>query len=63
MTQADKMLQYYADLLHKAGGKQRITVDGQSVTFGDLEKKHAKWERKVALQKGDRPEVRRIDLS
>lgn len=63
MTQADKMLQYYADLLHKAGGKQRITVDGQSVTFGDLEKLNAKWKREVARQKGGRPEIRSIDLS
>lgn len=63
MTQADKMLQRYEDLLHKAGGKQRITVDGQSVTFEDLEKKHAYWQREVARQKGIRPELRRIDLS
>jgi len=57
MTHAERMADKYADLLEKIGGLDRITVDGQTYTYADLEAKYQFWARKVARQKGTRPAV------
>lgn len=56
------MVAKYEQLLLENAGAHSVTVDGQSVTFTDLEERYEKWQRKLAAEQGTRPRVAQIDL-
>ena len=61
-TFAERMKAKYEKLLEENAGLDRVDVDGTTVSYEDLEEKHAYWARKVAREKGRRPQAAQIDL-
>jgi len=45
-----------------SAGLDSVMVDGQSVRYVDLEAKYRYWKRKVAREKGQRPQAASINL-
>ena len=62
-TFAQQMVEKYRTLLADSAGLKSVTVDGQSVTYGDLERLLEHWENKVAAEGGRRPRAASIKLS
>lgn len=61
-TFAEDMVEKYQTLLLANAGVKSVTVDGQSMTMDDLERKLEYWSRKVAAANGTRPRVMQINL-
>ena len=62
-TFAEQMVEKYRALLADNAGLKTVTVDGQSVTYGELERLLEHWENKVAAEGGRRPRAATIKLS
>ena len=62
-TFAEQMVEKLEALLLKAAGHSSISVDGQAVTYSDLEAKYNYWKRQVARESGAKPLIADIDLS
>ena len=62
-TFAQQMVEKYRTLVADNAGLKSVTVDGQSVTYGDLERLLEHWESKVAAEQGRRPRAATIKLS
>ena len=62
-TFAEQMVEKYRTLLADSAGLKSVTVDGQSVTYGELERQLQYWENKVAAECGRRPRAATIKLS
>ena len=56
-TFADQMVTKYETLLLQAAGLRAVQVDGQSVSYGDLERRHRYWKRIQAREGGVRPQA------
>lgn len=66
MTEADfarRMVAKYRDLLLSAAGFQSITIDGQVVSYIDLEARYESWRKKLAKLDGTIASAWTIDLS
>ncbi|MCJ7543971.1 MAG: hypothetical protein MUP47_05300 [Phycisphaerae bacterium] len=61
-TFAEQMVAKYRQLLLENAGLVTINIDGQDVSYADLETKLEHWEGKVAKQRGRAPSVSRIRL-
>ncbi len=61
-TFADQMVTKYETLLLQAAGLRAVQVDGQSVSYGDLERRHRHWKRIQARERGVRPPAAVIRL-
>jgi len=61
-TFAEKMVSKYEALLEANAGVKQVTVDGQAVSYGDLEQRLEYWRRKVAVERGKRPRAAGIRL-
>ena len=62
-TFAEQMVEKYQTLLADSAGLKTVTVDGQSVTYGELEERLAYWEGRAAAESGRRPRAATIKLS
>ncbi|HUS46146.1 MAG TPA: hypothetical protein VM219_08985 [Phycisphaerae bacterium] len=62
-TYSETMLHKYETLLESSAGLNVVTIDGQSVSFADLEVKRKYWQREVAKESGAKPAASTIDLS
>jgi len=62
-TFAEQMVEKYRTLLADSAGLKTVTVDGQTVTYGELEERLAYWENRVAAESGRRPRAATIKLS
>lgn len=62
-TYAENMLHKVETLLESAAGLNAVNIDGQVVTFADLEAKRKHWQQEVARESGARPAASTIDLS
>lgn len=60
-TFAEKMVAKYEELLEANAGLASVNVDGQQVSYSDLEAKYGHWLKKVAQQ--GRSRVTHFDLS
>ncbi|HUX03275.1 MAG TPA: hypothetical protein VMY35_20115 [Phycisphaerae bacterium] len=60
---AETMLHKYETLLESSAGLDVVNIDGQSVSFADLEAKRKHWQREVARETGAKPAASTIDLS
>ncbi|HUX01273.1 MAG TPA: hypothetical protein VMY35_09890 [Phycisphaerae bacterium] len=61
-THAEQMVARFQDLLLANAGVTSVSIDGVSVTYGELERRLAYWERKVGIALGTRPRVSRPRL-
>ena len=62
-TFAETMLSKYETLLQTSAGLDTVSVDGQSVQYvKNLEAKLDYWGRRVAREKGTRPQAASINL-
>lgn len=61
-THAQKMVAKLGTMLLDNAGLTSVNVDGQAVSYADLEKKYAHWERKVLREQGKAPRISRIRL-
>ena len=61
-TFAEKMLARTEELLLANVGVQTVVIDGQRVSYVDLQKQHAYWSRQVAIEKGTNPTITTINL-
>ena len=59
---AEKMVAKYRDLLLQSAGLTSISIDGQSVSYADLEAAHDHWTKKLARLSGSRPIAKSINL-
>jgi hypothetical protein len=59
---AEKMVEKYRDLLLSAAGLKSITIDGQAVSYADLEDLYDRWSKKLARLNSARPSVVGLDL-
>lgn len=59
---ARQMVAKYRDLLTKAAGLKSITIDGQMVTYAELESAFRRWQKSVGRLSGSRPTTVTIDL-
>lgn len=62
-TFADQMVAKYEALLLANAGLTSINVDGQVVSFADLEAKYQQWKSMAARESGRRPRAAQIKLS
>jgi len=62
-TFAEEMVEKYRTLLADSAGLKTVTVDGQSVTYGELEERLRYWESRVGSESGRRPRAATIKLS
>jgi len=62
MTFAAQMVAKYETLLLASAGLKMVMVDGQSITYGELEQKYDFWARKLAAETGTKPRASRIKL-
>jgi len=58
----EKMVAKYRDLLLQCAGMKTIALDGQSVSYGDLEVAYEHWTKKLARLNGSRPIAASINL-
>lgn len=58
-----RMVAKYRELLLKAAGLQSITIDGQAVSYADLEARYSDWIGRLAQLDGTLNAVLTIDLS
>ena len=66
MSEADftrRMVAKYRELLLSAAGLSSVTIDGQVVSYQDLEASYRSWTKKLATLDGTRPQLVSIDLS
>jgi ABC-type amino acid transport substrate-binding protein len=61
-TFAQRMLEKYETLLEQNAGVERINIDGQDVTYADLEKKYEFWRARVLKEGGKAPTISTIRL-
>ena len=61
-TFAEQMVTKLEALLLANVGAQSVMIDGQSVTYADLEKKYDYWTSQVAVAQGTKPRVASINL-
>lgn len=61
-TFAEQMVAKLEGLLLQSAGLQSVNVDGEAVTFADLEKRYDYWKGRVASESGARPISATIDL-
>lgn len=59
---AEKMVAKYRDLLLQGAGLKSISIDGQSVSYADLEAAYDHWTKKLARLNGSRPIAKSINL-
>lgn len=63
MTFAEQMVAKYQAILLASAGLKMVSVDGQTVSYADLEEKYQFWVRKVEQESGTRGSVAAIDLT
>ena len=63
MTFAEQMLEKYEELLLANAGLKQVSVDGQTVSYAELERRYEFWRRRVAVERGSRPRSASIKLS
>lgn len=61
-TFAETMVTKLETLLLANAGAESVSLDGQAVTFADLERKYDYWKSRVALEQGTKPRVASINL-
>ena len=61
-TFAEQMVTKLEALLLENAGVQSVNVDGQAVTFTDLQRQYDYWKGKVARESGTRPRVASVNL-
>lgn len=61
-TFAEKMLAKLEELMLTNVGVQSVSIDGQSVSYIDLQKQHAYWAKQVAIEQGTNPTITTINL-
>jgi hypothetical protein len=59
---ARQMVAKYRDMLAKSAGLKSITIDGQMVTYAEIEANYRKWQKSVARLSGSRPLAVTIDM-
>lgn len=59
---AQQMVEKFQTLLLENAGAVRVNVDGNDVSYADLEAKYAYWQRVLQRHKGKSPTVSRIRL-
>jgi len=60
MTFAEQMLEKYEELLLANAGLKQVSVDGQTVSYAELERRYEFWR---AVERGSRPRSASIKLS
>jgi len=63
MCFARDMVSKYEALLAANAGMRSVSVDGQSVTYDELEKQYEFWVKKAGAEAGTRPRLSKINLS
>jgi len=63
MSFATDMVTKYEGLLATHAGMKSVSVDGQSVTYDELEKQYEFWVKKAGAEAGTRPRLSKINLS
>lgn len=63
MTFAEQMVSKYQTILLNSAGLKMVSVDGQTISYADLEKSYQFWLKKVAQEAGTRGSVAAIDLT
>lgn len=63
MAFADTMVAKYETLLQQCAGVKSVNVDGNTVTFEELEAKYQYWKKLAARASGARPFAARIKLN
>jgi len=61
-TFAQQMVTKYEQLLLENAGLTVVNVDGQQVSYADLEAKYEHWRQRVLKEAGKRPAISRIRL-
>lgn len=62
-TYAENMVDKYETLLTANAGLKQVSVDGQVVSFADLEASYEFWTRRVAREAGTKPLIVGVNLS
>ena len=62
-TFAEQMVTKLETLLLSSAGLRSVNVDGESVTYADLESRYDYWKSRVNRESGDRPITATVDLS
>lgn len=57
-----QMVEKYRKMLLDCAGMQQIMIDGQVVSYRDLELQYDHWSRKLAKHNGERPVLAGINL-
>lgn len=57
-----QMVEKYRELLLACAGLKSVTIDGQAVTYEQLEQQYAHWHKKLGRINGTRPRVASITL-
>ena len=60
---AETMVAKYEALLQKAVGLREVMVNGQRISYAELEQQYQFWKREAARADGKRPVASNIDLS
>lgn len=60
---AEQMVTKLETLLLASAGLRSVNVDGETVTYADLESRYDYWKSRVSRESGTRPLSATIDLS
>lgn len=60
---AEQMVTKLETLLLASAGLKSVSVDGEAVSYADLESRYDYWKSRVSRESGDRPLSATVDLS
>ena len=60
---AEKMVKKYEQLLDENAGVKSVSVDGQSVTWDDLQRQYTFWKKELDKSEGKKPMIQQGNLS